>query len=540
MPDWTYHPLRPLAGALFGRGRSQLMALRALATLTSLPGGARAVRAAFAHASPPAEVGDRLGAAVPVEHARDAIRALPVQGARVIEVGPVRADDIPLLAAAVRGRRCTVVVRAVDDDVAARCAPYADRVVTGPATDLVHVEDPSVAAALEALAEPGVKVLATPSVLIDAGPGWFQRVYEAATPTTSPDPLRSVPRSPRQWPPWVWGAVVGLGMAGAGIGAALITLGPVLLWYDRRYLGMDRSRLHALNDNLVHFLQHDRITMAGTMIAIGVLYLALAHGMREGWPWARAAFLVSGLVGFTTLLYFLRSGFLEPLHTAVTVLLFPMFVIAVRRRPARPQWTLLPDGPEEERRRALVGQFLMVVTGTGLVLGGAVVSLVGLTSVFVGTDLAFLGTDAATLDAANPRLLSFVAHDRAGFGGALMSAGLAVALLSAWGWRRGASWVWWSLAVSAVAGFAPAVVVHLVIDYTSFVHLAPVYVGIALTAASLGLSRPYLCASTCPDEQRQGHAPAGQRSAGQREAQPQPDEHRGTDAIQGPGHRRPA
>jgi hypothetical protein len=99
----------------------------------------------------------------------------------------------------------------------------------------------------------------------------------------------------------------------------------------------------------------------------------------------------------------------------------------------------------------------MIITDLGVFAGGAVVSVVGLTTVFVPTDLTFLGTDTDYLHAVNPRLVPFIAHDRAGFGGALMAAALAVTLLSAWGWRRGESWVWWSLALAAAAGFGPAV-----------------------------------------------------------------------------------
>jgi hypothetical protein len=77
------------------------------------------------------------------------------------------------------------------------------------------------------------------------------------------------------------------------------TLGPLLLWYDNRYLGMNRRHLDAAGHNLVHFPQHDRITMAGTMVAIGVLYAGLAWGgIRQGWGWARKAYLISGGVGF--------------------------------------------------------------------------------------------------------------------------------------------------------------------------------------------------------------------------------------------------
>ncbi|WP_208834747.1 hypothetical protein [Streptomyces vinaceus] len=122
------------------------------------------------------------------------------------------------------------------------------------------------------------------------------------------------------------------------------------------------------------------------------------------------------------------------------------------------------------------------------------ISLVGLTGVFVPTDLAFLDTSPQMLEGVNPRLVPFVAHDRAGFGGALMAAAVAIMLLSAWGWRRGEAWVFWTLAVAAVAGFLPTVVVHSVIHYTDFLHLAPVYFGIATTATGLLLARPYLCA----------------------------------------------
>ncbi len=271
----------------------------------------------------------------------------------------------------------------------------------------------------------------------------------------------------------------------------------MLLWCDNDYFGMCRQHLTELNEPPVPFLQHDRITMAGTMVAIGVLYAGLAWGgIRRGWPWARTSYLVSGAFGFPSLLYFLDSGFLEPLHAAVTALLFPMFVLAVARRPGTPRWSLPPDGPEPLRLRALTGQLFMIITAVGLLIGGLVVSVVGLTDVFVATDLAFLHTDADHLHAANPRLLPFIAHDRAGFGGALVAAALAIVTLSAWGWRRGEEWLWWTLAAAAAAGFAPALLVHLVIGYTSGEHLAPLYLGVAFTVAALALSRTYLCAPT--------------------------------------------
>ncbi|MFI5672784.1 hypothetical protein [Streptomyces sp. NPDC051704] len=504
MPDWTYHPLRGLAASVLGRRRSQRTALRLLASIGSRPAGARLIARGFGHRHPPEQLAGeiagvpvtvRLGISVPPSLAREAVRAMPPIGAGFVEVGPVSAADAETIREAAADRAIPLLVRACDPDAEAALRPHVDGFTRSDDPHVVRVSEPSVTAAATALKEPGAIVLARPGVLVEAGPGWFARVTEAATPTTPAPALKDICRDPRRWPAWWWALLVGLGMTGAGLGAAAITLGPVLLWYDRDYLGMTLHELHAANHHLVHFLQHDRITMAGTMVAIGALYTGLAvGGIRRGWPWAREVYLLSGAIGFTTLFYFLVTGFVEPLHTATTIVLFPMFVAGVRRTPHAPKWRLASEGPEPERRRALVGQLMLIVTGAGLLVGGAVISVVGLTGVFVPTDLAFLGTSPQMLETVNPRLVPFVAHDRAGFGGALMAAAVAIILLSAWGWRRGEAWVFWTLAVAAAAGFLPAVVVHGVIHYTDFIHLAPVYVGIATAGVGLLLARPYLCA----------------------------------------------
>ncbi|UGT41242.1 hypothetical protein LTV02_35775 [Nocardia yamanashiensis] len=543
MPDWTYHPLRPAANVLLGERRAQRFALRFLSALVAVPGGGYAIKRVFDHPEPPVEWQDRLGAVVPVSVARDAIRVLPVQGARVIEVGPVGPDAVAAVRAAAMGRRCPVIARATDPATAAALdgsvdavfvepsagidnagfgsgsaaalEGNADAATAEPAVDIElgsggsqetvnlaaagsptrrYLRDPDIAETLAALRNSDALVLARPSVLVEAGPGWFQRVIEAALSTQPPpQTLRDVPIDPRRWPGWFWGLLVGAGMIVAGLGATAITLGPVLLWYDRDYLGTDVDGLHAINHHLVHFLQHDRITMAGNMIAIGCLYAGLSWGgIRMGREWARNALLASGLIGFPTLFYFLVIGFVEPLHVTAAVVLFPMWVLAVARRPGPPRWTTPPPCPEPIRRRALVGQLLIVAMGIGVMIGGIVISCVGLTYVFVPTDLAFLRTDADTLRAANEHLLPFIAHDRAGFGGALISTGAAILLLALWGWRQGEAWVWWTLLAAAFAGSASALIIHFFIHYTAFVHLLPVYFGTVVILLGLGLARSYL------------------------------------------------
>lgn len=495
MPDWTYHPLRPAANALLGERRAQVGALRFLGGLIGLRGGGRVIKRVFDHSEPPPEWVGRFGAVVPVSVAREGIRVLAVQGATVIEVGPVGAGDVEAVRAAARGRTCRVIARVTDAAVGAALADAVDEIVVGEAAGRRYLTDPDIADAVAVLAHSDELVLATPAVLVAAGPNWFNRVIEAAVVSEPLPTLRDVPLDPRKWPAWLWGALVGLGMMAGGIGAAAITLGPVLLWYDQDYLGTDVQGLHRINHHLVHFLQHDRITMAGNMFAIGCLYLGLSWGgIRRGRVWARNALLLSGLVGFPTLFYFLVIGFFEPLHAAVAVLLFPMFVLAVKDRPGPPRWEVVPDGPESIRRRALIGQLLIVATGVGVIFGGIVISCVGLTYVFVPTDLVFLDTDADTLRAANSHLVPFIAHDRAGFGGALIATGVAIMLMGMWGWRRGERWVWWSLFGAAFAGSVSALTVHFFIHYTAFIHLLPVYIGSALLATALVLARPFLLA----------------------------------------------
>jgi hypothetical protein len=51
----------------------------------------------------------------------------------------------------------------------------------------------------------------------------------------------------------------------------------------------------------------------------------------------------------------------------------------------------------------------------------------------------------------------------------------------------------WTLLLTAVTGFGPTLAIHYRIHYTDLSHLAPVYVGVVLTAVALTLARPYLC-----------------------------------------------
>jgi hypothetical protein len=134
---------------------------------------------------------------------------------------------------------------------------------------------------------------------------------------------------------------------------------------------------------------------------------------------------------------------------------------------------------------------LLLFTAAGMILGGAVIMAVGVTSVFVPQDLDYLGITAAELDAINPRIVPLIAHDRAGCGGGLASGGFAI-LFGAWcGLRPGARALWWTFLAAGLIGFTTSIGIHPIVGYTSFVHLLPAYVGALAFLLAMGrLYRP--------------------------------------------------
>ena len=508
-------------GTLLGERRSRQAAIGLVGALARIAPG-RWLITGLGHTAPPPGAATvvagvpctaAVGASVGLAAAAAAVAAMPALGAGVVEIGPISPASVEQARRVLARALGPVMLRVEPGDAAAvkeaigSHAALVDldgpavvirnataeqvRQAARPATTVIATtDDPSPVTAAALIAAGAVMVLATTACLIEAGPGWFHRstlAYLAARRD------RVAKREPVL--PWLAGFGLGLGMIAGGVGAAVVALGPVLLPYDQAFLGLSSSDLALVNSRLVHFLQHDRITLAGTMVALGIFYASLSWwGIREGRVWARNAVLASGLVGFPTLFYFFAYQYVEPVHVALAAVLFPLFVIASWRRPSGGVAFAEVEGPEEERRRALVGQLLMVLVGFGLIVGGLLISYVGLTTVFVPSDLTYMDTSAQALAAANHRLLSFIAHDRAGFGGALISAGVTVLLVSAWGWARGQAWVWWTLAGGAIAGFGAALAVHFGVWYVDFWHLAPIYAGIVVTAAGLTLSWPYLMA----------------------------------------------
>ena len=253
---------------------------------------------------------------------------------------------------------------------------------------------------------------------------------------------------------------------------------------------------------IVHFMVHDRVSFGGSLIAIAAIYLWLAEfPLKGGEAWAWWTLVISGVVGFGGFLTYLGYGYLDTWHGAATLVLLPCFVgglwlawPAVSRsstpgnEDASWRCLLRPGDSLQWRSFAGIGRGCLLTTALGMIGAGLTIQFIGMTRVFVTTDLAFLGLTRDQMDSINPRLIPLIAHDRAGFGGGVATAGL---LLFACAWcGTFCRSLWQALLLAGIAGWSTAIGVHPIIGYTDAGHLAPAVAGAILFFAGLALTRP--------------------------------------------------
>ncbi|MCA1062565.1 dihydroorotate dehydrogenase [Rossellomorea sp. AcN35-11] len=316
-----------------------------------------------------------------------------------------------------------------------------------------------------------------------SGPGLTKRINEALL-----DDLKDHPPPQKGWfSYWVFGLFIFIG----GLFALLFSLTSVILPYDEQYLGMQRETISGFNDSIVKFMAHDRMTLAGTMMSGGIVYMQLAyHGVRRRLLWAKQSIDIGASTGFLGILLFIGFGYFDWLHLVFWLVLLPFYIHGwVHTRETR-------GTPSSGNRRnhsnwlqALYGQLAFVVLGFSFVVGGLTISYYGVTSVFVPTDLLYLCMTPDILNEFNQNLIPVIAHDRAGFGSALFSVGLLVLTLSLWGFQQGSRWVWWTLLVGGLPAFIAGIYIHFAIGYTSFIHLLPAYIALVLFV--IGLKKSY-------------------------------------------------
>lgn len=286
----------------------------------------------------------------------------------------------------------------------------------------------------------------------------------------------------------------GLVLVLAGGFALFLSASRHFLPHDVHYLGMTAEQLCGIqNCRIVYFMFHDRVAFGGALIAIGALYLWLAEfPLRRGEAWAWWLFIASGLSGFGSFLAYLGYGYLDTWHGVATLVILPCFVIGLYKsrsllQPPRGISSLFKSGSEVNwRSRFGVGRALLLTVAAGMIAGGLTVMTFGMTRVFVPQDLTFMGLERADLQSVSDRLIPLIAHDRAGFGGAICTTGITV-LFCVWCAKPSRS-LWQILCFAGVIGFATAIGVHPVVGYNDLFHLAPAIAGAVMFVAGLALT----------------------------------------------------
>jgi voltage-gated potassium channel Kch len=537
VPDWSYHTVLRPASRLVPRDRIRPLVLHALAAIAGLPGGPTFIEL-LGHMDPPTLIARKLGGLQlpsPVglgstidpdgvatgAFARFGFGAIEVDGSVYAGRRFHRRGRVRVLARFAEGddpdaarleERLRKVAGDVDGVILCGSGGFTDRAAAAARAagverivldrDIVRGGLSSPREMVDAI-NSGARLVLIGTGFVEAGPGLAKRANEALAGMLPPLPRERRPAWREGWP---WIALLGAGMTIAGLSVLAVGLTRVTLPYDESFLGLSHDAIAALNPHLLGFMKHDRVTLAGTLVSLGILYSALAlGGMRRGLRWARSAMVASGAVGFASVFLFLGFHYVDPLHVALAVGLFPLFLAGVLL-PTPPRWPPSQDLDNDGIWRAgLWGQLYFIALGAGLTVAGVIIASVGVTSVFVWSDLQFLATTSDALARANSHLLPLIAHDRAGFGGALASDGIAVMLLALWGFRRGERWVWWSLLLAGAAGFLGAVYAHVAVGYLELGHLFPVAVSGAVYIAGLVLSAPYLLARRAESRRADQH-----------------------------------
>ncbi|MBC2603954.1 hypothetical protein [Puniceicoccus vermicola] len=301
----------------------------------------------------------------------------------------------------------------------------------------------------------------------------------------------------------IWNAVtrdgtVLLGLSGlilmfCGAFALFLSFSGEFLPHDADAIGFTADGLWVLSPNLVDFMLHDRAAFGGVLLAIGALYVWLAaYPLANGQAWAWKTFCISGVLGFGSFLLYLGYGYLDIWHGIATLFLLIVFVsgLFLSRKVVRKSDSLrwFPTLAElKPNYRKGLSTLCFYFYAFGLISAGIVISIVGITTIFVPSDIEFIELCGADVAAISDSLLGVIAHDRAGFGGALLTIGVTVWLILSN--AKFSKSLWQTLLVSGIMGFVPAIGIHFYIGYTDFLHVLPAFIGAFVFGGAIFLSR---------------------------------------------------
>ena len=283
-------------------------------------------------------------------------------------------------------------------------------------------------------------------------------------------------------------------LAFAGGLALFLAAARQFLPHDVDHLGMTADDLCRVGScRIVDFMAHDRAAFGGTLLGLSVIYVWLtAFPLSAGEQWAWWTWLVTGLVGFATFFAYLGYGYLDTWHGLGTLLLAPVYVTGmVRSRRLLAEepdpWSLVRNPARFDLRSRVTWGRVILLAGAAATAGGGLAILgVGVTDTFVPEDLEFIGLSAAQLEAVNPRLVPLIAHDRAGFGGAVLTLGMAT-FLCLW-CARPSRHLRQAVAAAGIVSVGAVFTVHATVGYTDWWHLLPTLVAAALLVSGLTAS----------------------------------------------------
>ncbi len=335
-----------------------------------------------------------------------------------------------------------------------------------------------------ALLQAGADLILLTEGYVKAGPGLPKRIHERILYEQSHPPRHN----------WHWSFLFGLAIMIGGMIALYFAFTSIILPYDEAFIGLTRADILQVNPLILAFMSHDRMAVAGTMISGSILYIQLArHGIKNGMHWAKIAFHSAAIVGFLGILLFIGYGYFDWLHGLFWLILMPIYYFSFKEGKKVTSFPISNHGTNDKAwRMGLYGQLMFVILGGLILVGGVVISIIGVSNVFVSTDITYICMPPEMLKEISDTLIPVIAHDRAGFGSALISVGLLVLMISLWGFRKGERWIWNTLAIGALPAFIAGIGTHFYIGYTTFIHLLPVYLLVAIYVIGLLLSYPFL------------------------------------------------
>ncbi|WP_085991284.1 hypothetical protein [Oceanobacillus senegalensis] len=331
----------------------------------------------------------------------------------------------------------------------------------------------------------GTDLLMLTDGYVKAGPGLPKRIHERLL-FEKVQPIKSHN--------WHWSFLFGLSILIGGIIALYFAFTSIILPYDESFIGLTRADILQVNPLILAFMSHDRMALAGTMISGGILYIQLSrHGLKYGMHWARITFHSAAIVGFLGIFLFIGYGYFDWLHGLFWLILLPIYYVSFKEGKRITGTPYSSHGKNDWTwKYGLYGQLMFIILGFLIIVGGIVISIIGVSNVFVSTDLSFLCMSPQMLDRISTNLIPVIAHDRAGFGSALISVGLLVLMISLWGFRKGERWIWNTLCIGALPAFLAGIGTHFYIGYTTFIHLLPVYLLVIFYLLGLIFSYPFL------------------------------------------------